>query len=393
MVRLENMERNKTGDYLISLLRSVLTDYCLTEKIPENIHEELFSLALKHNVSNMCLYGIEKQSGILGEELLLKWKQKRNSVIAQSIVQLAERDKILREFADNKVRCLPLKGCLLKEMYPKIDYREMADLDILIDRSSADTAEVIMKKLGYSCERRDLAKDDKYRKDPFMHIELHFELYEDYLSDRIGIRERDFLKNPWNYALETDTPFLFRFSWDYFYVFLIVHLFKHYSTSGVGIRQFLDLWVINQKVNLNHKMINDILDRMNLLSFCKKAEALTNAWMTGAELDEELIQIQEYIFESGSYGFFSNSIKNEIERTKDNGNINAWKYLAKRLFPPLEKMKLYYPILKKYKYLLPFVWIYRLFYKFITNYRKAISEIRILKDYKRKEKEKQQSQE
>jgi len=63
-----------------------------------------------------------------------------------------------------KILYIPLKGCLVKEMYPKPEYREMSDLDILVKRGDAAKLKPVMESLGYQCERFGFEKDDSYTK-------------------------------------------------------------------------------------------------------------------------------------------------------------------------------------------------------------------------------------
>ena len=182
---------------------------------------------------------------------------------------------------------------------------------------------------------------------------------------------------------------MYRFSWEDFYVFLIAHLHKHFVGSGVGIRQFIDLWVVRKHYELNMEYVYSELDKMGILDFCKEAEELVDCWMSGVELRDSLKEMQEYVFRSGSYGTISNSVLHLVERNvKENESANVTrKYLFKRMFPPLDIMKIYHPVLRKYPVLLPGVWVYRLIYKSITNNKKARAELRILKEYKKNHKQ------
>ncbi len=382
------MELEKTGKYIIELIRSVLNNNSPSEKPDDIDFKDIYLLGQRHNVLNMCLYSIEKLKTKPDQKLLRRWNDKRNAVIAQSVVQLSEKNKILEAFCSAEIRCIPLKGCYLKEMYPRNDYREMSDLDILIDRRSAANARDIMQSLGYVCTSFGIGKDDTYCKAPFMSVELHFELLVIPQVDRIGIKKNTFFKNPWTMAKATEIPFLYELSWEDFYVYLIAHLYKHYSGPGAGIRQFIDLWVLRENVDLDKKRIYESLDDMGLLSFCLDAEELTSSWMTGKDTDDRLKEMEMYIFSSGSFGVLSNKVKNEIGRMSSNSEQSVSdgtrRYLKYRIIPPLDIMQLFYPVLKKAPILLPFFWVYRLFVKGIFKHQKAISEIKTLIGMNRK---------
>ena len=182
----------ETGEYVIELIRSLFAEKKALPK-PDNISfEDIYSFAMVHNISSMILYAIEKAGESVDSNLLNRWNKKRNTVIAQSAVQLSEKQKIIDAFKEHSINCLPLKGCLLKEMYPQIYFREMSDLDILIAREKAYDARDVMESMGYSCESFGTSNVDQYIKNPFMHVELHFELLEEFFASSSGIKNSSF---------------------------------------------------------------------------------------------------------------------------------------------------------------------------------------------------------
>lgn len=74
-----NMDKIATGKYVISLIASVLND-TPAEKLPAGVStEDVFRMAVKHNVGVMCLTALKKAEIFIEPELLEKWERRNDS--------------------------------------------------------------------------------------------------------------------------------------------------------------------------------------------------------------------------------------------------------------------------------------------------------------------------
>ena len=78
-----------------------------------------------------------------------QWENWANQLLAQSIVQLQERDDIIHSLTAAGIHLLPVKGCWLKERYPDLGDRQMSDLDMLIHPEDAASAEQTLQSIGF----------------------------------------------------------------------------------------------------------------------------------------------------------------------------------------------------------------------------------------------------
>ena len=116
--------------YLLHLLFCALEDSAPSEK-PEGVSwEEVFRQTKRHSVANMACYSVDKLHGKPDEKLWKQWKEVRNKAVVKNVTLTAELRRICSLFADNGIRCLPIKGSRMKELYPRTDMRLMADLNI-----------------------------------------------------------------------------------------------------------------------------------------------------------------------------------------------------------------------------------------------------------------------
>lgn len=386
------MDQIKTGKYIIILIKSLFNQTKPEEKPDDISFSDIYSMAKNHHILNMCFYAIDRLENKPEETFYLKWRDQVKVSSAQSMVQLLERDHVLKTLRLAEIDCLPLKGCFIKAMYPKADFREMADLDILIRRESQEKVRKIMEELEYNTYLYDKGVHDVYKKPPFMDVEMHLALFD---QERIDLLRLDngklkIVADPWSCAIQTSLPYVYAFSPEDTYLFLILHLKKHFSGSGIGIRQFVDIWVYRQKYKLDQEYIYNALKDTEVLSFCKDTENLINAWFEEGEMTEELEEMQAYIFSSGVYGNMFNHIFNRLtDIEKDNRHTPAaFRYVLRRTFLPLKDMKKIYPSLEKYPALLPLTWIHRLVVKTFSKNSPALKELRIFRQANRSRKEK-----
>lgn len=372
------MDQIKTGKYIITLIKALFNQTKPEEKPDDITFSDIYSMGKKHHILNMCFFAMEQLENKPDETLYDQWRNLTKVSSAQSIVQLSERDTLLRSLQNAEIDCLPLKGCYLKEMYPRPEYREMADLDILIRKESQEKVKNIMEELGYQTEKYDGTVHDVYKKPPFMDVEMHLGLFDQERIDRFRIDQLKQVTDPWNCAVQTELPFIYSFSPEDTYVFLMIHLIKHFKRSGVGIRQYADIWVYRQKYRLDQDYIYNTLKGTEVLSFCKDTENLVEAWFGNGKMTEELEAMQEYIFSAGVYGNALLRIRNELELMERDKRTTstAFRYLLNRTFPPSETMEIIYPFLAKYPVFLPFTWVHRLIVKTFGKDSPAVKELK-----------------
>lgn len=96
---------------------------------------------------------------------------------------------------------------------------------------------------------------------------------------------------------------------EYFYFYHIAHMAKHFvGTGGCGIRPFLDIWILNNRINFDREKRANLLSDGELDVFAKQAELLAEIWFGTAEHTEITKQMEEYILRGGVYGTNENRI-------------------------------------------------------------------------------------
>ena len=252
----KRMENKKTATLLISLLRSAISDQALTAPITDpDILQSIYRLAKFHSVEATAYYGIFKNRIQLPESIADIWSKRKNLNSAKTIVEQYERDAIYKLFSDNGIHFLPLKGLLIKSMYPSPEYRQMADLDILVFPEQMEQAGKLLIDSGYQCVHSGEGHHDSYSKPPYVTVELHHELV-----DKSQPLYNEYYKDVWTKAQRVPgREYEYQLSWTDFYIFMIVHFAKHYYGGGSGIRSIMDIYVFLEKhrINLDEAHITD----------------------------------------------------------------------------------------------------------------------------------------
>lgn len=362
------------NDYLLNLIRSTVRNEMPMEK-PEGLSwRELFNLAMYHQVVELAFFSVKKlQNKPEGEDAKF-WIGAHNKIEVIDILQKEEAKLITDEATKKQIGILPLKGIILKEIYPESTLREMGDLDFLIEPGKIDEMDSIMKSLSYYADDTGLEDShDVYRKDPYLIVENHRRLlppteenhwYTDNIWERLE-------SDPDNSNLKFMT-------WTDFYLYHLLHFEKHYSMGGSGIRGIVDQYYLmtELKDKIDWDFVKGTLPKMNYVEFEKMVTDLALAIFEDGEMTEELEKSKEFIMKSGTYGTLEEYQRFEFENYKKEFGVKTKKgYFFKRMFMERERMEFIYPSLKKHGWLLPFCWIHRLFKAVFTNRGKVKREM------------------
>lgn len=391
MIDYRNLEElDKAGHYLVQVLVCTLYGREVPPPPASLEWELLYRLARMHSIDSMVFAGVQDQLPKEGP-LYSRWKKTRDQNLVQAIVQEEEAKTLFRCFSREKIRYLPLKGFEMRQLYPDPGFRQMADIDILIDPQNAPKVRAIMKKLGYTLRSYGVIHDDEYFKAPYITVEIHRQVHLK------GNPKQAYYDAVWERTVPDEIfPGARRLRPEDNYVYLVAHFEKHYSRTGTGIRPVLDLYLYRKHFQdrMDRAYIEKELRELHLLSFCQKLEALSEYWFSDSPAKkapfppEELHHLERGLYLAGIYGsreFYKSKMMEEIHVEK--GILPTLSYLRKRIFLSPENMKhpSNYPFLRKYPFLLPFCWIHRLFHALIHKRGAVQREMELFQEKSRQE--------
>lgn len=248
-------------------------------------------------------------------------------------------------FEKNAILHIPLKGSVLRDLYPTPWMRNSCDIDILVHEEDLPRAKELLLTAGYTSFSAT-AHDVSFDSPNGVHLELHFRLLEEGVSDTM----QSVLSEVWTHATpKAGALYEHVLSDDFFYYYHIAHMAKHYLHGGCGIRPFLDLWMLRHRIFFDEGRREALLKAGGLLSFAKAAEALSEVWF-GEESHTPITEKMEaFVLSGGVYGSEENRIT--VGQVRSGGKLG---YALSRIFLPYHTIKYHYPVLQKHKWLLPF---------------------------------------
>lgn len=264
-----------------------------------------------------------------------------------------------------------VKGQLCSRLYPLQDHRISADDDLYIPEAEfpACHARLLANGLTTDTPADELAAADEvsYTKEGSpLYIELHRHLFDSsedahddlnrFFADLHPVEIDGFLAMPPHEHL----------------LYLILHAYKHFVRSGIGLRQFCD-------IGLWARAYHDQIDWLHLHDQCRTVHAATFAAAAfriardylGIEFDlpapwSDAVDAEPLLHDSlcgGVYG--SNDLTRLHSSTVTLNAVKASRTGEKSsvlstVFPKREYLEHRYPYLKKRPYLLPVAWAQRL---------------------------------
>lgn len=343
-------------DLLKGIINSSVKREQNIEDLNADVLNEVFSHAKKQNISHLIAFGLT--SGEVLPKTSDDYLKCQKLLIATMLRQEQmdyETEQICNIFEDNKIYYVPLKGTVLRKHYPESWMRNSCDIDILIQKNNIDTATQLLKDRGF--EYISKSTHDITFKSPHGYLfELHFTLNEEHY------KEFSVLDEIWEHTANANNTFKCIIEDEYFYAYHIIHMAKHFVNGGCGIRPFIDLWIMNNKMPYDRKKRETIIKQQGLFEFEQALIYQTEVWFSSAKHNKTSQILEEYILFGGIYG-----TKETMVAFKQVDSGGKFQYFLSRFFLSYNEMKNIFPILKKYKWLLPFYevkrWADMLIYK------------------------------
>lgn len=345
---------------IIEYTAKLLADAVLgnpVKPLPDNIElGEFINFCVFHKLDNIVYLSISDRLPKSAAEFLRK--RYMRSINLQTRQQYYV-DAVSEKLNENGIDFLLLKGSELSKLYPFEDMRISSDTDIYVGKKNAGKVKDIMLELGFEVQDYNDADDDHdtYMIDKTVFFEMH----------RILIQGRYSWRDECNRITDRLEPYEScrkRMSYEDFYLYNLAHTAKHMKLSGIGMRAFLDMWLISEKYGdkIDQAILSERLKKSGLDKFDENVKKLCNYWFLGQSPDEFTAAMSLYVAESGWIGTYEQHASTVLA---ENAAGNNSKFIAKVrkclgiVFAPYDEMKHRYPILEKHRYLLPFCGIHR----------------------------------
>ncbi|WP_448902018.1 nucleotidyltransferase domain-containing protein [Eubacterium sp.] len=342
----------------------------------------IYYIAKKHNLVSIMAQAMEKLGFESDSDIWKRWLKEKNQLIYKSVLMDVEREAIQDFFEKNNIWYMLLKGMVIRKYYPAPELREMADNDILFDNKYSKEVYEFMTARGYKSDDYNKGYHDEYLKPPAYNFEMHRQLvsskerpkWYEYYKDVKSILIKDTNENRETAANSesNNTSNQFYFSDNDFYVYFIVHTYKHFLNSGMGLRTVLDvyLYVSNLQEKLDFDYIEEQLKKLDAYDFEQTFRSIAfkmfdenledRKWWNLFDVKEQ--EMLSYVLDAGTYGNLENSVAHKMGYTKGEKKKTSdkAKYIFRRLFPSMDTIEEFFPFFYKHKWAIPFLYIYRI---------------------------------
>lgn len=347
---------NQVAEFMTQLLKSEIAEeeLCCEKKIAltDKFLIDLLVLSRKHQVAHIVA------SALFNNGYLEKSAQKGEFLneIYTAVYAQEKMNEVFEEISSafqlNEIPYIPLKGLVIRGLYPQPWMRTSCDIDILVKEKDINRAEKVIMSLGGYKKTGESKHDVIFKSENGIVLELHYKLLGNKKSP-LYVKE---LSRVWEMA-EPDPVNKFRFnlSDDIFYYYHIMHMAKHFRIGGCGIRPFIDLWLI-EKTNRDFSGAKRMLEKGNIDIFADNAVKLSRVWFSNEKHSGTTAKMQDFIIEAGSFGSHKTRLIANSQRS--GGKL---KFIFSRVFVPYSYLKRDYPILEKCPILTPWCEICRLF--------------------------------
>ena len=306
---------------------------------------------------NAALFAVTKQQ-VIGQVL-------------NQTVRSAEFTELYCKLRSAGLHPIVVKGQLCSRLYPLKDHRISADDDLLIPDGEFMTCheQLLANGLTTDTPADELASADEVsytKKGSLLYIELHRHLFDSaedahdelnhFFTDINPVEIDGFLAMPPHEHL----------------LYLILHAYKHFVRSGIGLRQFCDigLWAREYHDEIDWQRLREQCESVHAATFAAAAFCIAREYL-GIDFDlptpwDGGIDVEPLLHDTlcgGVYGsndltrLHSSTVTLNAVKASRTGEKSS---VLRTVFPKREYLERRYPYLKKRPYLLPVAWAQRI---------------------------------
>lgn len=332
---------------ILALMKSAVTGEAVPLPAEFDLNEA-YKLIEKYKIAPLIHEGA-LNSGISQQQpVMLRLFQSSCRAIQVHERQMRAIEKLCARFEESGIAYMPLKGILMKALYPRPELRLMGDADILVRKEQYDQAIAIVKELGY-VEKASMEHVSEWNGEA-LYLEVHTALFPEYEKTLHA-----HFANVWHAAKQVEKQ-RYAMTPDDTFVYKVAHFAKHFRGTGIGCRQMLDLWVyLRSHPDMNEAYIRNELEKLRIWTFYQNVRRTIAWWFEDALPDETTELISGVIFDNGNWGSVqSNTIAEAMISDHTAGSVTSkLLYGFRRLFPNAEIIKKAYPAAEKHPWMMP----------------------------------------
>ena len=332
----------------------------------------IFTLANQQKLLPIVFEAVRKMpAAVENAALFAAVKQQVIAQVLHQTMRASEFSGLYQKLRAAGLHPVVVKGQLCSRLYPLKDHRISADDDLLIPDGEfmACHEQLLANGLTTGTPTDELATADEvsYTKDGSpLYIELHRHLFDSaedahdelnhFFADLNPVEIDGFLAMPPHEHL----------------LYLLLHAYKHFVRSGIGLRQFCDigLWAREYHDEIDWQRLHEQCESVHAATFAAASFRIARDYL-GIDFDlpmpwDASIDVEPLLHDTlcgGVYGsndltrLHSSTVTLNAVKASRTGEKSS---VLRTVFPKREYLERRYPYLKKRPYLLPVAWVQRI---------------------------------
>ena len=340
---------------IITLLRSALKNEALV--LPKDFEWcSACRILYEHHLTGLAVRGAMRCGFSATMPELRSLTAQMCKDISNSRLQTQQLELVYALFEENGIDYVPLKGAVLKDLYPQAELRLMGDVDILIRPEQYPVIRTLLPSVGM--EEKGGSDHEYTWYGPGLELELHKCLISACNKDYF-----DYYGDGWGWTKKEKNGVAFRLTKEDHFIYLLVHFAKHYRNGSVKAKNICDFWVYrNAYPDMDEAYIRTQMEKLGIAEFYQNVLQLLDTWFNGSAPTKATELITESVFQGGVRRAVEAQTVYGILR-QDQETISFAKQKRRcfldRVFPSVKMLSVQYPVLMKYPVFLPLFWIIR----------------------------------
>ncbi len=345
-----------TQQGILCLIKSAVTGQC--DPLPEKMNfRQVVALMLTHGMGAMCYPAVLNYNLHFNGNGIPYLEDQYCMTAVASQNQMEQIDRICDAFEKNGIAYMPVKGCIMKSMYPDHAMRTMCDADILIHEEEYEKIRPVMEELEF--RETGESNHEHIWQNQYLTVELHKRLMPSYNKDYYS-----YFGEGWDLAKVHVGGYRWAMTNEDAFIYDTIHFAKHYRDANVNARFVVDLWVhLLSHPDLDQVYIRKQMARMRMESFYDNILHVIDAWFQNGSWDDKVEKITDFLFSLDLQEKKDKiMVAQNARAAQETGSTSKAKksILLHKVFPGKEQMGFSYPRWKKIP--LPIAWVMRWFY-------------------------------
>lgn len=318
------------------------------------------------------------------------------TVIIKTVKASAQRmkvHKLIYALEKEGIDVIVLKGESLAHLYKQPSLRISSDTDLLIAPENEERAIEIIRSFEIDVHKKSaVSHHTRCISESTGLIELHTDVYEDYIDDLYFDNFKIGTDNP--LTIKTDDGFTLKtLSANDGLYFLTFHYIKHFLERGCGLRQITDLllYMKNYKNDIDCKKYEITLEKLNFKGLIANTIGIGIKYMGFdkndffiSDFDDEITEkLLCDIIEGGAFGgngderkrFNEEFLKIKLKKGYTSHKLSFMaEFFKKSASFSFKNISMRYPYIKKSRLLLPIAYINHIWYIINAAFKQLIQK-------------------